>query len=100
MLATLETLTLVVEKTMLHRLLNIVDNTSHSLHELLVRQQSSFIFRIHCDRECYRKSIISAAIALCDDFCVAREDFSDSEALCSASHHAIFHRTNYLLLSL
>ena len=39
----LEPIELVVERRMLHKLLNIMDNTSHPLHDLLVRQQNFYI---------------------------------------------------------
>ena len=40
MLTALEPLELVVERRMLHKMLNIMDNSTHHLHKILVRQQS------------------------------------------------------------
>ena len=57
----LEPLELVVERRMLHKLLNIMDNTTHPLHNLLVRQQSVFSRRLlqrRCDKKHYRKSFL------------------------------------------
>ena len=42
----LESLELVVERRMLHKLLNIMENTTHPLHHILVRQQSVFSQRL------------------------------------------------------
>ena len=57
----------VVERRSLNKLTAILDNTSHPLHDLLVRQQSSFSIRliqICCSEEWYRRSFVPTAIAL------------------------------------
>lgn len=52
----------VIERQMLQRLLNIMDNTWHPLHNLLVRQHSVFSWRLlqlHCNKDHYRKSFLT-----------------------------------------
>ena len=47
------------------QLLNIMENISHPLHHLLVKQQCTFSMRIlqlRCGKEHYRKLLLPAAI--------------------------------------
>ena len=60
-----EPLEVVVERGMLHKLLNVLDITAHPLHDLLVRLQSVFSWRLLqcCNKNCYRKLFLPTAIA-------------------------------------
>ena len=58
---------LVVEHRSLNKLTATLDNTSHPLHDLLVRQRSTFSNRpiqLRCSRERYRRSFVPTAIKL------------------------------------
>ena len=58
----------VVGNKPLNKLTAIMDNTSRPLHDLLVRQQSTFSNRLillcSCSKEQYRRSFVPTAIAL------------------------------------
>ena len=72
----LEPLELVVERRMLHKLLNILDNTSHPLHDVLVKQKSIFSWRLRqlsCKKDRFRKAFVPTTIALYNVSHLSRE---------------------------
>ena len=63
----LESLETVVERRMLNKLLSIMDNKQHPLHQTVDRQRSNFshrLLQLRCRRDRYRKSFLPNAIAL------------------------------------
>ena len=61
---------------MLHTLLNIMDNTTHPLHNLLVRQQIVFsrrLLQFRCNKDRYRRSFLPTAIAINNESPLCRE---------------------------
>ena len=72
----LEPLELFVERRMEHKLLNIMDNTTHPLHNLLVRQQSVFsqrLLQLCCNKDRYRRSFLPTPIAINNESPLGRE---------------------------
>ena len=66
----LEPVSAVAEKRMLSKLLSIMDNASHPLHDTLVRQRSTFSNRLilpRCTTERHRRSFLPTAIRLYND---------------------------------
>lgn len=63
----LETLELVVERRMLHKLLNIMDNTTHRLHQPQVRQSvfSQRLLQLHWNKNHDCKNIYKETRLLC-----------------------------------
>ena len=73
---TLEPLELVVERRMLNKLLNIMDNNAHPLHNLTIKQQSVFsgrLLQLRCTKDRYRKSFLPTAIAAYNNSPLSRE---------------------------
>ena len=63
----LDTADEVVEKRTLNKLLSILDNPEHPLHQLLDRQRSTFsnrLIQLRCHKERFKKSFIPKAITL------------------------------------
>jgi len=62
----LDPLELIIRRKMLHELLDIMDNTAHPLHNILIKQQSVFNLRLHlyCNKDLYRRSFLPIAITL------------------------------------
>lgn len=72
----LEPLESVVERRMLYKLFNIMDNTSNPLHNLLVGQQSVFSWRLlqlRCSKDRYRKSFLPTAITIYNNSSLGRD---------------------------
>ena len=64
---TLETLEMIVQKRMLHKLMEMMEDSSHPLHNTLIKQQSVFserLLQVRCKTERYRRSFLPAAISL------------------------------------
>ncbi|KAE8299065.1 hypothetical protein D5F01_LYC01451 [Larimichthys crocea] len=66
-LGALDSLTVVLERRMLSKVQDILDNDSHPLHELLERLRSSFSQRLlvpRCSTERHKKSFLPVSISL------------------------------------
>ena len=64
---TLEPLELIIQKRMLHKLMKIMEDSSHPLHNTVKKQQSVFserLVQVRCKTERYRRSFLPAAISL------------------------------------
>ncbi|XP_062860103.1 dehydrogenase/reductase (SDR family) member 7Cb isoform X1 [Trichomycterus rosablanca] len=67
---------LVVERRSVNKLISILDNPSHPLHDLLIRQRSTFsnrLIQLHCKKERYRKSFVPTAISLYNSSSLCRD---------------------------
>ena len=72
----LEPLEVVVERRMLEKVLKIMDNETHPLHDLLTGQQSVFSQRLRqlpCTKERYRSSFVPTAISIYNKSRTCRE---------------------------
>ena len=64
---TLEPLELIVQKRMLHKLMKMMKDSSHPLHQTVIKQKSVFserLLQVHCRSERYKRSFLPAAISL------------------------------------
>ena len=64
---TLEPLELIVQKRMLHKLMKMMEDSSHPLHDTVIKQQSVFserLLQVRCKTERYKRSFLPAAISL------------------------------------
>lgn len=67
----LEPLEVIVERRMVHNLLTILDDTLHPLHDLLIRQQSSWsLLQLSCNKDRYFKSFLLIAKKRCNNLMV------------------------------
>lgn len=93
--------------------LNIMNNVLNSLHNILFKQWSTFSQRLQllCDKECLRKSFLSAAIALNNECWLGAPlpvtaTYTDDRLLtwtcvfiyCIRSSHLLYHGVIYHLL--
>ena len=61
------TLELIVQKRMLHKLMKMMEDSSHPLQNTVIKQQSVFserLLQVRCKMERYRRSFLPAAISL------------------------------------
>ena len=63
----LEHLELIVNRKMLHKLMNIKNNTDHTLHNIVLNVLSVFsqsLLQLFCNTEAHRKSFLSTVVVI------------------------------------